>query len=252
MKILSLVCAIVLFLSESSWARVFDINSEKFAAFFRANYGPTSIGKAAFEGASSYNETYESGLTSIQAGEFGFARASRYLSFRFAIEVVRPPSLKEISATDASAVRLYTLNSDISAVIPKFGFEFNIKQWRASRMFINTSMGQASLVLSNAYTFTTDGTTLTGVTDYTEEGRATASLIEAALGFESLLFDTTTFTFDIGYRSLKFSEIKHNRDAVTLSGSKVKGDSMLNTDGTARAIDLTGYYASLGFRFWIF
>ena len=242
----------VLLLSFLAEARVFDMNSEKFAAYFRGNYGPTSIGKGAFEKASAFNETYNNELKTITAGEFGFVYAASFMNTKFAIEVIRPPSLKGTNATDANDNSLYSLDSDISAVIPKIGFEFNLKKWKAARLFLNSNFGTGTLILSNAYTFTTAGTALTGKTDFTEEGRSTSTMIEGNLGIEFLMFDTTTMTLDIGYRSLKFTTITHNRTASTLMGDKVKGDPMLNTDGTAREIDLSGAYASLGFRFWLF
>jgi hypothetical protein len=234
------------------WARVFDINTEKFASFFRGSYAPSALGKTAFENASANNEIYNAEVKSLQSGEFGFIHATRYLNIKYSIEVVRTPSLSAVIATNASGTELYSLASDISAVVPKIGFEFNLKQWRQTRISLNTSVGQGNLVLTNAYTFTEAGTAATSRTDYTEEGRATATLLDGALAFETLLFDTTTFLIDVGYRQMKFTEIKHNRDCAGLIGNNVKGDVMVDVDGTNRVIDLTGSYVGLGFRFWIF
>lgn len=231
-------------------ARVFDINTEKFAAYLGGSYGPTSIGKAAFENASANGETYDSGLATIYSGEFGFIYSSRYLNVRFGIEVIRPPTTGVI-ATNAAGTTLYNLNSDMTVITPKIGFEFNLKQWKESRVFANVNYGSANLGLNNNYIFPAGGP-LSPKTDYTEEGRSTAALIEGSLGWEILMFDTTTLVLSAGYRQLNFAKLTHNRDVSTLQGDKVKGDAMLNVDGTERAINMTGYFAGLAFRFWVF
>lgn len=241
----------ILFFQQDTYARVFNIHSESFAAFFRGSYAPSTISKAAFEKASSYNEVYNAEVNLLQSGEFGFVHATHYLNVKYSIEVIRASSLTKMDASTTGGTSLYLLDSNVSAVIPKFGLEFNLKQWPASRISMNLTAGQANLVLSNAYSFSNEGTTATGKTDYTEEGRATATLLDGGLALETLVFDTTTILFDIGYRQLIFSSITHNRDCDCLIGAKVKGDQIINTDGANRIINMTGSYAGIGFRFWI-
>jgi len=242
----------MLFISQQSEARVFDMNAEKFAGYFRAGYAPSTINKTAFEFASNHSETYDAQMTFLYGGEFGFVYASPFLSLRFGIEAIRPPTLK-VSATDASGTALYSLNSDVSVVIPKIGFEFNIKQKNTSRFFFNVNYGQGNLGLVNTYTMLTAGTTLTGKADFTEDGRGSATCLDGALAYETLLTDTTTMVLDVGYRNLKFDSITHNRDVDSIAqGAVAKGAAMLNADGTARSLDFTGYFASLMFRFWVF
>lgn len=228
------------------------MNTERFAGYFRAQYAPSTIKKTAFELASNNSEVYDNDVKLLYGGEFGFVYASRFVSMRFGLEVIRPPTLK-VNATDAAGTALYTIDSDVSAVIPKIGFEFNFRQRPTSRLFLNVNYGQGNLGLVNTYTFTTAGTTLAGKSDYTEEGRGSATSLDGSLGYETLLTDTTTMVLDVGYRSLKFPTIAHTRDTNSIAqGAVTKGTAMLNADGTARSIDFTGYFASLAFRFWVF
>jgi hypothetical protein len=245
----------LLLFSVSAQARVFDINRETMAAYFRVNYGPSTIGKKSFELADpNYaNETYDAQTKEAYATEFGFVRTTRYLGIRFGIELIRPPSLSTLNASDSAGNVYYTLTSDVSVVIPKVGLEFNIKQWKESRLFLNVNFGSGNLTVNNNYYMTPYGTAnLSGSpVDYTEEGKATATALDGAIGFETLLFDTTTMVFEAGYRQLKFSSITHNRTANTLQGAKAKGDPFDNADGTHRELDFTGYFVGASFRFWI-
>lgn len=249
MKLLFLIGFLI---TNTAQARIFDINRETVAAYFRTNWGPSLVKKTAFEKASSSTETIDGEAKDNFAGEFGFVYASRYLGLKFGIEVIRPPSLKGMTATNASGTDIYTLTSDVSVVIPKVGLEFILRQWKVSRLFFAANFGSGNLTVNNAYYFTADqSAAMGGITEYTEEGKATATAIDGGIGFETLLFDTTTMVLDAGYRSLKFTGLTHNRSATTIQGAKVKGDPFLNADGTARDIDLTGYYVGLAFRFWL-
>jgi hypothetical protein len=233
-------------------ARVFDMNAEKFAGYFKAQYAPSVVKQTAFALASNNGEVYDNSLTTLYGGEFGFIYSSRFINMRFGIEAIRPPTLK-VNATNTGGTALYEVDSDVSVVIPKVGFEFNIRQRNTSRFFLNVNYGQGNLGLVNTYTFAAAGTALTGKTDYTEDGRGSAMNLDGALAYETLLADSTTMVIDVGYRSLKFPTITHNRDVNNISqGSVTKGTQMLNADGSARGLDFTGYYASLMFRFWVY
>jgi hypothetical protein len=251
-----LVLILGIFGSGVSQARVFDMNREKFAAYLKAQYAPTTIKKSGFEAASNNNETYNAEMTTLYGGEFGFIYSTRFVGMRFGLEVIRPPTLK-VTASDASgATPYYDLASDVSVVIPKVGLEIIVGQWKESRIFLNANYGQGNLGMVNSYTFTAAGTAATGgMTDYTEDGRGSATNIDGSLGLETLLFDTTTLAFEAGYRTMSFSTINHNRDVATgtlaQAGAITKGTQMLNANGSARTLDFTGPFVNLMFRFWV-
>lgn len=243
----------LIFMASSSQARVFDMGSESFASYLKLVYQPTTIQKSGFEKASPHNESYDQSLTLLYAGEFGLVYATPTVNFRFGIEIIRPPTLKDVKATDAGGTELYTLNSDVSVVIPKVGLELNMKKWKTSRLYLMASYGQGNLGMVNSYTMAAAGTTLTGKSDFTEDGRGTGTQMEGALAFEMLAFDSTSLALEVGQRTLKFDSIKHSRDTNSIAqGSVTKGAEMLNADGTARTLDFTGFFAALNFRFWVF
>ncbi len=79
--------------------RVYDINRESFAAYFRGNYSPSVIKKSAFENASGAGETFDAEAKDNFGGEFGFVYTSRsfqhigILSLEFHVDKLSRPLL---------------------------------------------------------------------------------------------------------------------------------------------------------------
>jgi hypothetical protein len=71
------------------------------------------------------------------------------------------------------------------------------------------------------------------------------------VGGELLIFDNVTWSIDLGYRYLVVNNYKSNRDSQTTRGMIYKGNSLNNTDGTARSTDLGGYMAGTSLRIYI-
>ena len=235
-----------------SYARVFDINTENFASYFRGQYGTTNLARLPFEPNSGTGAVYDLSYTTLNEYEFGFIYASRPMSLKFAIGVVKPPNLKEIKATSAAGTDWYTVNSNISVAVPKIGIELNIKQWPTGRLILFGDFGTGSATVENGYTFTAAGSAaFNNIVDYREEVKSNATCAEYGAGLEVFAFDTTTMLIDVGYRNLKFASFTHNVAATTFQGTVAKGDAAKNTDGTSRTLDFSGPFASISFRFWI-
>lgn len=234
-------------------ARVFNFAGEKFAPYLKGQYGPTTSGDSAFATSSGAGNTFSTKNTYNSGYEFGFAYGIKGVRFKFGFEILRPPLLDGVKGSDSGGTELYTLKSDIVGFSPKFGIEMNIAEWPLARIYAVGDYGAAQMTLKNTYAFTAAGAAAyPGMTDFTEELKASGTAIDGALGFEALVFDTTTLTIEVGYRTLKFGNLKHNQAVNSFQGSVAKGDSALNDDGTAREINHTGLYAAAGFRFWIF
>lgn len=233
-------------------ARVFDINTENFASYFKGQYGTSSLAQLPFAPSGGNGTTYDSSYSSQMGYEFGFVYASRYMSMRFGFEVIKPPNLATIKGSDAAGSEWFTLNNNITVYAPKLGVEMNVKQWKESRLFLSIDYGSASGTIENSYKFTTAGSNqFGGIADFREEIKGSAALMEYALGYELYLFDSTTVVFDAGYRQLTFATLSHNVATTTFQGAVAKGDPALNTDGSKRSYDLGGPFASIMFRFWI-
>lgn len=233
-------------------ARVFDINTENFASYFKGQYGTSSLAQLPFAPSGGAGVTYDGTYASQMGYEFGFVYASRYMNMRFGFEVIKPPNLAELKGTDGAGTDWFTLNNNVTVYAPKIGVELNVKQWKASRFFISIDAGSASGTIENSYKFTTAGSNqFGGIADFREEIKGSATLLEYALGFEMFLVDTTTIVFDAGYRQLNFASFSHNVAATTFQGAVAKGDPALNRDGTKRGYNMGGAFASIMFRFWI-
>ena len=187
------------------------------------------------------------------SGEFGFIYASPSANIRFGLEIMKPSDFKDVTVSSASGEALYNLTSQTSLLIPKVALELQIKHWSFNRLFLEAGFGYADLTERNSYTFTSGGTTAySGLTDFTEELRGSALMYEGALGLEGLFSDMTTYTVQVGYRSLQFSEFKHNKDVTPLTGAAVaKGDVANTINGVPRSLDLSNYFVGLSLRFWI-
>lgn len=251
-------CRIWLFLA-ALWtvsvaeARVLNLQTEKFAPYIRGQYQQSTIAQTPYSLSSGTGNAFDKSYSTVSNYEFGFVYSIKDISLRFGFEVIYPSMLKEISGTDASGTQLFTLDSDIAGYVPKIGLDINVKQWPQSRIFLNANYGMATVTLQNSYGFTAAGqTAYPSLIDFREETKGSAALMEYSVGWEFLAFDTTTMVIDAGYRLLRLDSFSHNVPVTSFQGGVVKGDKALADDGTDRRLDLSGYFASVQFRFWVF
>lgn len=246
MKILGLVISFCMLVTQAE-ARVFNMTNEKFASYFLITGGSSAIDKSAFAGEAATTDTYSSGAGYNYTGEFGFLYATPAVSLRFGFEVFKPSTLTGVTATNASATDIYTVNSAITGYAPKLGLEINLQRSATYRAFIAAYAGSGSVSYKNDYTILSYG----GVSDHSVEAKGSAMLYGGTLGVESHLTDTTTYLFEFGYRQMKFENLKYSKDVTTFSGAKVAGDDVVDANGDKRVFDFTGPYISLGFRFYM-
>lgn len=243
----------LLLLGVSSEARVFNFSGEKFAPYIKGSYQPTSTGDESYLNSGGTDVVFSAKHPAYTSFEFGFMYGVSGIRFRFGFEALKPATLKNISGANASGTELYLLTNDILGYAPKAGLEINLAEWPKSRIYLAGDYGAMSVTVKNTYAFTADGlTAFPGLADFTEELKGSGQSMDGFLGFETLVFDTTTFSLEAGYRVLSFSGFKHNLPVTSFQGAVVKGDAATNNDGSARSLSLTNIYANVGFRFWIF
>ncbi|MGZ3743161.1 MAG: hypothetical protein ACXWRA_04800 [Pseudobdellovibrionaceae bacterium] len=245
MKVLFVALFLCLNISRAE-ARVFDINSEKFASYFLVTDGPSAIKKNAFLNEVNTTNTFSSEAAYNYTGEFGFLYSTPVISLRFGFEVFKPSVLKGVVANDGSA-DIYTLDSNITVYAPKLGLEINLQKTPTYRSFITAYGGLGNASYKNQYTIMS----YPGVADHAVETKGTGMLYGASLGVESYMTDTTTYIFEFGYRLMKITNFKYSKDVTTFSGAKTAGDPVLDADGLPRILDFSGGYISLGFRFYM-
>jgi hypothetical protein len=91
-----------------------------------------------------------------------------------------------------------------------------------------------------------------GTASFHEEISSYQSMAAAALGYETLLNDNTTFCIETGYRFLKFSDISHSTAVTNFQGTKLVGSPATQIDGSKREIAMSTPYVGVNLRIWIF
>lgn len=241
----------IVFATSVSQARVFNINKESFAAYFDASGGSSHLGTSALDGEAGSSISYTGDVSYNYSGEFGFIYSRPLASLRFGFEILKPSALTGAVASNATD-ELYSADSTILGYAPKLSLEINVHGNATSRSFISLGAGSASVTMTNSYTLTAAGqAAYAGVTDHETEAKGTATLLNATLGYEGLLTDTTTLVFEFGYRQLKITNLEHTKSVTTFNGTVASGDPVLNSAGEQRELDLSGAFIAIGFRFYL-
>lgn len=243
---------LVLACSLNTWARVFDFNKEIVASYLSINGGNSQLGNSAFSGVGASDVQFDQTSDLNYGAEIGAIINLKYLNFRVGVGFLRPKSLVEARATDSTGTLLYKLNSDITAVMPLAGLEFFLEEKKRSRVSLALTGGLASVDMQNNYSFTSEGLAAYSLSaDYREQGQGSAYMGSIAIIYETLMTDTVTANFELGYRELIVESLVHKIDANTILGSVTAGDQVKNTDGSNRALNLSSYYIGVSFRFYI-
>lgn len=241
---------LLLLLSTSAQARVFNINKETSAAYFLVTGGSSMIGTSAVDGEGNSGISFSGGVNYNYSGEFGFLYSRPNASMRFGLEILKPAVL-ESNAKDSGGSAVYSAKSDIFGYAPKITLEVNLHGTNTYRSFVAATAGYANVTMKNDYTMAAGQTVYPGLADHSAESKGSGTLLSASLGYEGILTDTTTIMVEFGYRQLKIDNLKYSKDVTTFSGSKTSGDSVLTSSGKQRELDFSGGFISIGFRFYL-
>ncbi len=226
-------------------ARVLNLSDEKFSSYFALEGGSSLLSTNPFDqniaSVDSYSDEYKMGL----GGEFGFVYSSPYVGWRFSFEILKPSKLKEVQALAGSTAQ-HIVDSDITAVAPKLGLEIHLNKNPNHRFYFFGYYGSSNLTMTHVYSGVSSP-----YVDHTVEAKGSAAEMGGGLGFEMSFVDTTSITFEVGYRSLTFKEIKYSKDVTTFQGAKTVGEALTNLNGDNRSLNFSGVTGSIGFRFWL-
>ncbi len=242
---------LVLIFLNCSWARVFDMSRENFATYLKGTWGTNSLKQKAFDANGPSSLKYDQSVRSQHSGEFGVVAVGNRASWKMAIEVLRPETLKTVSMTDATGAQLSDMSSEITVVIPKVGVDLNFKTYSLTRIYGFFSAGYGNLSIRNDYRFTTAGAALFGLADFSEDLKSTALTYDGGVAFERFLSDTTTFNIELGYRQINFTQLKFTKDVINFSGSQAKNAAATDYAGNARKLSLSGPFIGLTFRIYL-
>lgn len=235
-------------------ARVFTYGeSSSLGAFIRATGGLVSVNQDAFAN-SSGSDTQLTGASSMDySGEFGFVfgMGSR-VHLRVGAEILQPSTVNS-TGTSPAAVERFTLSSSIFVFNPNLVLETVYSEIAGMRFFAQAGVGYAMVNVSNDYRMTAAGTTqLGGVGSYKEtmSGAGVSGIF--GFGLETMFTDNVTFMVDFGYRYMPVKSFKYTGDfnAIVSPSGVAKGDQVLNHDGSQRALNMSGVFAGVGFRFY--
>jgi hypothetical protein len=248
-----LIIFILIVIGVVSQARVFSLLNETVAPYFKDNFGNSKVLQNAFDKSNGSNITIAKTASLNESGEFGLLITAPGFGFRVGIEMIRPSAIYAIQGMDTSLTPMYDFESYIQALIPKAGFDFGLYVTELSRVYLSVSGGSVTANIKNSYNLTAAGqTAFPGIADYVEESTGTSTMYETVFGYEHLLSDTTTFCFELGYRSLKVGQFKYKSDITDIYGTAhAAGDVVLNSDGLDRSLDFSGAFAGLALRFYL-
>ncbi|MFK8139406.1 MAG: hypothetical protein AB8E15_13685 [Bdellovibrionales bacterium] len=244
-----LTISIILLSTSLAQAKVFNLSKQTVSTFLRGSYATPTIGSGAYSDSSGNATTGFSKEASYNTtGEFGLFFTTPMMGIRFSYEFLQAQPLEGVSA-GASSTEYMTIDSRVVAKIPKIGFEFGFATDNNSKYYLNLNFGYAQVELVNDYSFT--GASPYGVGDYTERGESTIVMGDISLGWEYNFSEDSTLLVDAGYRVMTINRLTHTAATTTINGGVTAGDALTNNDSTDRAIDLSGAYIGLGFRFYI-
>ncbi len=230
-----------------AYSRVFSMGKESFGGYFLLTGGNSAIKDKAFANESTAT-AYDGAYNLNTGGEFGFSYLTGRATWRFGFEVIKPTALSGVSSTLGGS-EVYQVKSDLSCYIPKIGIELIVKQTPTLRLALFGYGGTASLAMKNDYSLLT----IAPNADFSLESKSAANLMGGGFLTELYMMDTTTFMLELGYRDLKFKEIKYSKNvASAFNGSITAGDVVVDNTGANRMIDLSGAYISVGFRIWLY
>lgn len=234
-------------------ARVFSYKDRRFAPFVRGSLGYSQLQDAAFADSSGATTSTTGGVTWNYGGELGFALGlTETLFMRIGAEVISAKD-SDVKGASPAGVDWMTIDSSVFVFNPNVAFEYYYNQINNLRFFTAVSFGMANFTLENRYDLTPAGTTANGgKADFIEKAEANTYSATASMGLETLFTDNVTVLIDLGYRYLEASELKLKGNVNSFGNpSGAKGDVLKNADGSARSLDLGGFYTSLTFRFYL-
>lgn len=250
-----LVLSFLVFFSAFSQARVFSFKDRRVAPFFRGSIAYSHLGEDAFSNSSYSGATrpaLEGEIPWNYGAELGLSLGLTDTFFvRLGAEAVRA-SNGAVKGSDPGGTLWFDLDTSVFAFNPSVTFEYDYYQVGNSRFYFLLGGGSANVTLVNRYTMTAAGQTALGVASFNEKAEARVYSGHTALGMETLFADNVTFMIDLGYRYMPIPELKLKADVASIAQpTGLKGGVLKNSDGTTRDLTLSGFYTSIGFKFYL-
>ena len=176
---------------------------------------------------------------------------SKEYSFRIGLEVIAPSTPSGLKGNNSSGTTLMNIDSSVTGFFPVAHFEYYVMKDNIGRVYLSFGGGYGKVSLKNSYTLTTDGDTEYPTLDsFSEKYSQYTYLFETAIGYEMAFVQAVTVSFDFGYRFSSAKKLKYETSGTNFNGNHAEGDSVLNSDGKNKSLDLGGVFTGLSFRFY--
>jgi hypothetical protein len=242
---------LLLLFSIPAQARVFNLQNETFAPYFRGTIGMSSVGQSPYAHSSGALTSFDEDVEYNYTGEAGFLFTTKVVGFTLGIEFLTTEKASP-TGSSSSGVEWMSLESKIKGTFLKAGFIINHSSpSTAFRSYTGINAGFGNLKMLNDYELTADGTTQYGLTEISEKATSETYFAEITMGFEFNVAKASTMIVEGGYRYLKADEWEYSGSGTNFLGAYNDGDQVLNHDGTKRQVNLSNWFLGVGFRIYI-
>lgn len=247
---IAFIC-LLLFLGQTSQARVFDFENESFSPFLNLRGGQTGMGTDPFgwQGVSSYgvNEA-----KFIYGGEFGARwRASSFgVSLGLLVQKLNP--VKGAQAFDASNALLYTAETEALSFGPTLQMDIPFGKTPSHMWWLFLGGGYQFIKMQNSYQLTTLGQSGFSLpAEVSETYRASIPFATTGVGAEFLFVKTTTISLQLGYHHSLSSAWTHGQNGSNFAGNYTEGSQVTLQDGSEKSIHWSYFFLQVGFQFYV-
>lgn len=232
----------------SAEARVFSFKNASFGTYIRGSAGPSLLKQSTIENPPI---VFDKSADYNTGGEFGVIFRTSRTNVRIGGEIIRPLVIAGASGQDNTGTTLYTANSGILAYGPVLNLDMIMVDGENHKFFLTLGGGYMNVILKNDVAFSPAGSAIYHIPDFTEEASSWNGMAQAGLGWEVSMAKNVSFELDGGYRFLTGSTLIQQRTGVNFQGAFKPGDTMKNSLGADRVVNLSGVFIGLGFRFYI-
>lgn len=245
---------VFLFAPIMSYGAVFDLDKRNVATYIRGSLGNSYLQQSAYRGVfpSTVALVNDTGGPKLNySGEAGLTfRLMDSLNLRIGVEALLPAQVRDVTGTDAAAVELFSMTSEIFGFMPVVNLEAYMGKWKNARWYLGGGAGYAMTTVKNTVKVNDNGLVALGVPSFIEEASGTSVMIQGFVGFEFALFENVSTVFEAGYRNLLVNNYTHIRDANLPVGSVKSGAPVKNFDQTNRSTNFSGPWGSLNLRIY--
>lgn len=243
---------LVVFISLSAEAKIFDFKNPSYGVFIGGTYGPSIASDSAYAGSSGNGVSFNEKELVNYSAEFGFLASTQKLNFKIYAEYLFPKHLSDITGSSGSGTALYNLDSQVTVLIPSVAIEYALKSTSTWRWLLGGGYGFALGNMDNKYTFTSSGASQTGLSNFEETATSTSSMYLAYTSLEFQFTDIGTMMIGAGYRYLQLNQWSVTSPYTGFKGAAGANSTLTNQDGSARSVNLSGPYAGVSFRFYFY